>query len=122
MKDLYDYKKLLGELLGAGIAVVWILFAFLGPGNMIFLAVAISLTIIFGVISGGLIGLSGNTVEFKELLAWLFGAAIAVVWVCYAIIAPWNMVFLVVAISLTIIFGVISGGLLKLSKSQGPKS
>jgi len=115
---MYDYKKLLGELLGAAIAVVWISFAFLGPGNMTFLAVAISLTIIFGVLSGGLIGLSGNTVEFKELLGWLFGAAIAVVWVCYAIIAPWNMVFLVVAISLTIIFGVLSGGFLKLSTKQ----
>jgi hypothetical protein len=118
VKDLYDYKKLLGELLGAAIAVVWISFAFLGPGNVIFLAVAISLTIIFGVLSGGLIGLSGNNVGFKELLGWLFGAAIAVVWICYAIIAPWNMVFLVVAISLTIIFGVLSGGFLKLSTKE----
>ena len=122
MKDLYDYKKLLGELLGAAIAVVWICYAILGPGNMIFLAVAISLTIIFGVLAGGLIGLGGKSVEFKELLSWLFGAAIAVVWICYAIVAPENMVFLVVAISLTIIFGVIAGGLLKLSKSQSPKS
>jgi len=122
VKDLYDYKKLLGELLGAAIAVVWICFAILGPGNMIFLAVAISLTIIFGVLAGGLIGFSGKTVDFKELLGWLFGAGIAVVWICYAIVAPWNMVFLVVAISLTIIFGVISGGLLKLSKSQSPKA
>jgi hypothetical protein len=119
---MYDYKKLLGELLGAAIAVVWICYAILGPGNMIFLAVAISLTIIFGVLSGGLLGLSGKNVEFKELLGWLFGAAIGVVWICYAIIAPENMVFLVVAISLTIIFGVIAGGLLKLSKNQSPKS
>ena len=119
---MYDYKKLLGELLGAAIGVVWICFAILGPGNMIFLAVAISLTIIFGVLAGGLIGLGGKTVDVKELLGWLFGAAIGVVWICFALIAPWNMVFLVVAISLTIIFGVISGGLLKLSKSQSPKA
>jgi len=85
---------------------------------MLFLAVAISLTIIFGVLSGGLIGLSGNTVEFRELLGWLFGASIAVVWICYAIITSGDMLFLVVAISLTIIFRVLSGGLLKLSSKE----
>ena len=119
---MYNYKKLLGELFGAAIAVVWICFALIAPGNRVFLAVAISLTIIFGVLSGGLIGLGGKTIEFKELLGWLFGAAIGVVWICFALIAPGDMVFLVVAISLTIIFGVISGGLLKLSKYQSPKS
>jgi len=51
----------------------------------------------------------------KRLIGELFGAAIAIVWICYALIAPDNMVFLAVAISLTILFGVLSGGLLKLS-------
>ncbi len=118
MEDLYDYKKLLGELLGAAIAVIWICFAILGPGNMIFLAVAISLTIIFGVLSGGFFEISRGKIDYKQLLGWLFGAAIGVVWVCYAIIAPENMMFLVVAISLTIVFGVLAGGLLKLSTNK----
>ena len=66
MKDLYDYKKLLGELLGAAIAVVWICYALIAPGDMLFLVVAISLTILFGVISGGLIKLSANTKEVNN--------------------------------------------------------
>jgi hypothetical protein len=48
---MYNYKRMLGELFGVAIAVVWILFAFLGAGNFVFLAVAISLTILFGVLS-----------------------------------------------------------------------
>lgn len=51
----------------------------------------------------------------KRLIGKLLGACIAIVWVCYALIAPENMVFLAVAISLSILFGVLSGGLLKLS-------
>ena len=115
MTYLYNLKKLIGELLGASIAVVWIAFAILGAGNLIFLAVAISLTILLGTLSGGFIALSEKKNVLKEVLGWLFGASIAVVWICYALIAPGDMLFLVVAISLTILFGVISGGLIKLS-------
>ena len=112
---MYNYKTLVGELLGAAIAVVWIAYAFLGLGNMVFLVVAISLTILLGTLSGGLIALSKKEKVFKEILGWLFGAAIAVVWISYALLDPSNMLFLVVAISLTILFGVLSGGLIKLS-------
>jgi len=115
VEDLYNYKNLLSELLGVAIAVVWISFAILGAGNMVFLVVAISLTIIFGVLSGGLIALNKNKVGYKEVVGWLLGAAIAIVWICFAILGAGNMVFLVVAISLTIIFGVLSGGLIKLN-------
>lgn len=81
MKNLYNSKTLIGELLGALIAVVWIAFAFLGAGNMLFLVVAISLTILLGTVSGGLIALSKKEVDVKEVIGWLFGAAIGVVWV-----------------------------------------
>ena len=112
---MYNIKTLIGEILGAAIAIVWIAFAFLGAGNMLFLVVAISLTILLGTLSGGLIALSKKEVDYKELLGWFFGAAIAVVWISYALLDPSNMLFLVVAISLTILFGVLSGGLIKLS-------
>ena len=118
MINLYNYKTLIGELLGALIAVVWIAFAFLGAGNMLFLVVAISVTILLGTISGGLIALSKKEVDFKEVLGWLFGASIGVVWVAYALLDPSNMMFLVVAISLTIVFGVLSGGLIQLSQKN----
>ena len=120
VKDLYNSKTLIGELLGAAIAVVWIAFAFLGAGSTLFLVVAISLTILLGTLSGGLIALSKKEVDFKEVLGWLFGASIGVVWGAYALLDPSNMLFLVVAISLTIVFGVLSGGLIKLSaKNKG---
>jgi len=111
-------KKLVSELLGAGIAVVWILFAFLGAGNMIFLAVAISLTILLGTISGGLFVKENDKKDWKVILGWFFGACIAVIWVCYALIAPGDMLFLVIAICLTILFGVLSGGLIKLGSKD----
>ncbi|MEJ2278834.1 MAG: hypothetical protein P8Y70_13970 [Candidatus Lokiarchaeota archaeon] len=60
---MYNYKRLVGELFGAAIAVVWLAFAFLGAGNMVFLFVAISLTIIFGVLSGGFLRLSTKSKE-----------------------------------------------------------
>jgi hypothetical protein len=116
VEELYNYKRLIGEFLGAAIAVVWIIYAFLGPGNMVFLVVTISLTILLGVLSGGLIGLSKKEIDYKEVLGWLFGAAIAVVWISFALLGPGNMVFLVVAISLTILLGVLSSGFIKLSK------
>ena len=121
VKDLYNSKTLIGELLGAAIAVVWIAFAFLGAGNSLFLVVAISLTILLGTLSGGFIALSKKEVDYKEVLGWLFGAAIGVVWVAYALLDPGNMMFLVVAISLTILFGVLSGGLIQLSSKNKEK-
>jgi len=120
VKNLYNTKTLIGEILGALIAVVWIAFAFLGAWNMLFLVVAISLTILLGTLSGGLLALSKKEVGYKEVIGWLFGASIGVVWVAYAILDPSNMMFLVIAISLTILFGVLSGGLIKLSaKNKG---
>lgn len=118
VEDLYNLKTLVGELLGAVIAVVWIVFALLGAGNMVFLVVALAVTILLGTLSGGLIALSKKEIDYKKLLGWLFGASIAVVWISYAILWPGDMVGLVVAISLTILFGVISGGLIKLSKNN----
>lgn len=114
---MYNYKTLVGEVLGAVIAVVWIAFAFFGAGNIVFLVVAMGLTILMGTLSGGLIALSKKENALKEVIGWVFGAAIAVVWVAYALLAPWNMIFLVIAISLTLVFGVLSGGLIKLSKN-----
>ncbi|MFX1357912.1 MAG: hypothetical protein ACFFA8_11610 [Promethearchaeota archaeon] len=115
MEDLYNYKTLIGELLGAAIAVVWIAFALVGRGSMLFLVIAIDLTILLGTLSGGLIGLSKKEINYKEVLGWLFGASIGVTWITWAILFPGDMLGLVVAISLTILFGVLSGGLIKLS-------
>jgi len=117
--DLVDYKEVIGWLLGAAIAVVWISYALLGAGNMLFLAVAISLTILFGTASGGLIALSKKESDYKEVIGWMLGAAVAVPWVSFALLGLLgNMVFLVVAISLTILFGTLSGGLIALSKKK----
>jgi len=119
MKNLYNYKRLIGELFGAAIAVVWIAFGLLGAGNLVFLVVAISLTILFGALSGGLIGIGKKENNYKEVFGWFFGAAIAVVWVAFGLLGAGDMVFLFVAISLTIVFGVLSGGFIKLgSKSK----
>ncbi len=65
MKNLVDYKEVIGWLLGAAIGVVWISFALI-YGDTVSLAVAISLTILLGVSSGGFIALSKNakTKEF----------------------------------------------------------
>ncbi len=63
MKDLYNYKRLVGELLGAAIAVEWIAYALLGSGDRLFLVVAISLTILLGVLSGGFLKLSKEDEE-----------------------------------------------------------
>lgn len=63
MKDVYNYKQLIGELLGAAIAIVWICYALIAPENMVFLAVAISLTILLGVLSGGFLKLSKEDKE-----------------------------------------------------------
>ena len=117
---MYNIKTLLGEIFGALIAVVWISFAFFGAGNMYFLTAAICLTILLGTLSGGLIAVSKKEVDFKEVLGWVFGASIGVVWIIFALLYSWSMMFLVIAISLTIVFGVLSGGLIKLSaKNKG---
>lgn len=66
MEDLYNYKRLVGELLGAAIAVVWIWFAFLivlVGYVLVFLGIAISLTILLGVLSGGFLKLSKQDKE-----------------------------------------------------------
>jgi len=118
LKDLVDYKEVIGWLLGATIAVVWISFALLGAGNIVFLAVAISLTILLGVSSGGVIALSKKKNDYKEVIGWLLGAAIPVAWISYALLGPGDMVFLVVAIALTILLGTLSGGLIALDKKK----
>ncbi|MBY9021632.1 MAG: hypothetical protein KGD67_11280 [Candidatus Lokiarchaeota archaeon] len=63
---MYNKKRLIGELLGAAIAVVWVCFAFFVVlfGNvLVFLLVAISLTILLGVLSGGFLKLSKQDEE-----------------------------------------------------------
>ena len=125
---MYNKKRLIGELLGATIAIVWICFAFLVvlTGHvLLFLAVAVSLTILLGVLSGGFLKLSKQDEENKEnlyntkrLIGELLGAAVPVVWICWALIVPGNLLFLAIAISLTILLGVLSGGFLKLSKQK----
>ena len=115
---MYNYRRLVGEIFGAAIAVVWIAFGLLGAGNLVFLVVAISLTILFGVLSAGFIGIGKKEVGFKEVLGWFFGAAIAVVWVAFGILGTGDMLFLVVAISLTILFGALSGGFIKLGSKN----
>jgi len=125
VEDLYNYKTLIGELLGAAIAVVWIAFAFLGAGSRLFLVVAISLTILLGTSSGGLIAISQYKNELKEIVGWVLGASIGVVWICFALfysmLGYWEgRMFLVAAISLTILLGTLSGGLHSLSGNNTP--
>ena len=121
MEELVDYKEVIGWLLGAAIAVVWISYALLGAGCMVFLVVAISLTILLGTASGGLIAISKEKNDWKEVVGWLLGAAIPVGWISWALLDPGNMVLLVVAIALSILLGTASGGLLALSKKAETK-
>ena len=58
MKDLDDWKQIIGALLGASIAVVWIVYAILLSWNYKFIVIPISLTILLGTLSGGLYQLS----------------------------------------------------------------
>lgn len=118
VEDLVGYKEVIGWLLGAGIAVAWIAWALLTPGNMVGLVVALAITIMFGTASGGLIALSQNKVDWKEVVGWVLGAAIAVAWISWALLEPGNMVGLVVALAVTILLGTASGGLIALSKKQ----
>ncbi|MGB5911727.1 MAG: hypothetical protein WBH31_11085 [Promethearchaeia archaeon] len=71
-----------------------------------------------GVSSGGVIALSKKKNDYKEVIGWLLGAAIAVAWISYALLGPGDMVFLVVAIALTILLGTLSGGLIALDKKK----
>lgn len=118
---MVDYKEVIGWLFGAGIAVVWISFALLGAANLVFLAVAISLTILFGTASGGLIAISKNKASYKDVIGWLLGAGIAVAWIIWALVTPGNMIGLVVALTITILFGTLSGGLIALSQKAKTK-
>lgn len=109
---MVDSKKLIADLLGAIIAVAWITWALLFPGNMVGLVIALAITILCGTLSGGLYAISTNTSEYKEIVGWLLGASIAVAWITWALLCPGNMVGLVVAIAISILFGTLSGGLL----------
>ena len=111
---MVDNKEVIGWLLGSAIGAVWIGFALLGAGNTVFLAVAISLTILLGVSSGGVIALSKKTSNYKEVIGWVLGAAIAVAWINFALIYG-DTVSLAVAIILTILLGTLSGGFIALS-------
>ena len=119
---MVDYKEVIGWMLGAAIAVVWIAFALLGARNIVFLVVAISLTILLGTASGGLIAISTKKNDYKEVIGWVLGASIGVAWISFALLGAGNMMFLVVAISLTILLGTFSGGLIALSKKETKES
>ena len=54
MKNLDNWKEVVGALLGVFIAVVWLAFAMIGF-NVFF---AIALTLVLGTLSGGLYGIS----------------------------------------------------------------
>lgn len=121
MEDLVDYKEVIGWLLGASIAVAWISWALLWPGNRVGLVVAISLTVLLGTLSGGFISISKKEGDYKEVIGWLLGASIVVAWISWALLCRGNMVGLVVAISLTILLGTLSGGLIALSEKAKTK-
>ena len=57
---MYDVKKLIGEVSGACIAVIWICYGLLGAGSMVFLFVALAVTILLGTLSGGFYALSNK--------------------------------------------------------------
>ena len=118
MKDLDDWKQIIGALLGASIAVVWIVYAILLSWNYKFIVIPISLTILLGTLSGGLYQLSKEKCNWKQVVGELLGASIPVAWIVYAILDPGNMILLVVALALTIIFGTLAGGFLSLSKKD----
>ncbi len=118
MENLTDIKEVIGWLLGAVIAVAWITWALLWPGNMVGLVVALAITILCGTASGGLIALSKDKIDWKEAVGWVLGAAIAVAWISWALLDPGNMMGLVIALAITILLGTASGGLIALSKKK----
>ena len=113
---MVDIKEVVGWMFGAAIAVAWIAFAILGAGNMVFLVVALGITILCGTLSGGLIALSRDQIDSREAIGWALGAVIPVAWISYAILDPGNMVLLVVALAITILCGTLAGGLIALNK------
>jgi uncharacterized protein YacL len=48
------WKEIIGAILGVLIAVLWVSYAVIAPGSMLFLAIAIVGTIILGILTGGL--------------------------------------------------------------------
>jgi hypothetical protein len=92
----------------------------------VFLVVALSITILFGTLSGGFIELSKNKNNYKEVTGWVLGASIGVVWVAFGLLYSMlgvfeGRVFLVVAIALSVLLGTLSGGLIELSKKENAK-
>jgi len=118
VRNLVDYREIIGEILGAVIAVAWIVWAILFPGNMVGLVVALGITMILGATSGGLIAVARQKKDYKDLITWVLGASIGFAWVAYAMLDPANMVCLVVALAITIIFGAIIGGVNKLGSKD----
>ena len=115
---MYNYKKLIGELFGAVIAVAWIAWALIFPGSMVGLVIALDLTILLGTLSGGFLALSTEKIDYKKALGWLLGASIGIAWITWALLCPGNMVGLFVALDITIVFGTLCGGLIALSKKK----
>ena len=114
-----NWKEIIGALLGAGIAVTWVSLALLQLlSNRLFLAIAISLTILLGTTSGMFYASSKEAIGWKEAVGAVLGAAIAVAWVSWALVTPGDTVGLVIAIAITIIFGTLSGGLYALSEKE----
>ena len=114
-----NWKEVIGALLGACIAVAWVSLALLQLlSNMIFLAIAIGITILLGTISGMLYASSKEAIDWKQAVGAVLGAAIAVAWISWALIDPGNMVGLVIALAITIILGTLSGGLYALSEKE----
>ena len=119
---MVDSKKLVGELLGAFIAVAWITWALLWPGDMVGLVIALAITILCGTLVGGLFAISENKIDYLEAVGWVLGAAIGVTWITWAILWPGDMVGLVVALTITILCGTLAGGLIGTSKKKSKES
>jgi uncharacterized membrane protein YfcA len=126
VKNLENWKEVVGALLGAGIAVVWVSFAILGFLSIgVYLAIALTLTIMLGTLSGMLYASSKEKVDWKQAVGALLGATIGAVWASFAVAGLLSdRVFLVVAIVLTILLGTLSGGLYALSAKdkESPKT
>ena len=56
-----NWKEVIGALFGVLIGVVWLGYVLIGPGDIMFLFVAIALTMVFGTISGGLYSISAQS-------------------------------------------------------------
>ena len=114
-----NWKEIIGALLGACIAVVWVSFALLGLlSYRLYLAIGVGLSILLGTISGMLYASSKEAVDWKQAAGAVLGSAIAVAWVSWALVTPGDIVGLVIAIAITIIFGTLSGGLYSLSEKE----